>query len=170
MYGRLTLATLVTSAAFIGVRRIDGAASRLFGVADDGAVPASIATSSSAIAAFTAVFFVPSLVLRYWGHSRSAQVLGLILVVAGALIGIVREARVRRPNAVGVARWIFGAGIALFVGIVASTTDALGFLGQDAGAPEELLLRKALLLALPALITWRIVERIYEAIDPRAPA
>ncbi len=155
----LALATLAASAVFAWARRADAWTARTFGADDEASPPASIGAITSALVVFTAVFFVPSLVLRYWGPHASAVCLAAVLLLTGMVGGIVSALGTLKSPAAR-ARWVFGACVASGVGLWSCATDALGLATGVCDGPEEILLQKSLLLALPAIVVWRLVEAI----------
>lgn len=110
----------------------------------------------SALRAFTLLFFVPSLAIRYWGGHPSAVLSGLLVVVLGFVLGV-REALRRDDAGAGtVVRLAASAAVALLFGGWAAH---LAVASASHGAiPELLLARAALSFLAVAIVAFRAVE------------
>lgn len=109
----------------------------------------------SSLRAFTLLFFVPSLSLRYWGAHATAVGCGLLVVMLGFVCGTAGALR-RAPRGAGeILRLALGCGAGLAAGAWAAhaawTTAGLGM-------PELLLARLAFSFLTVAIVTFRGVE------------
>jgi len=111
---------------------------------------------ASALAAFTIVFFVPSLVLRYWGDHAVAQVAGCLLIVGAAVAGFV--AALRRAGSAALVPMVAAIGCGVASGAVAGMLGVV-LLGSE-GPPERALAGFALCFLATTLVTTRGVERL----------
>jgi len=154
----LLVAVAVAAAASFAAPRVDAAlASR--GSVGASAAPASVALCVASLRAFTFLFFVPSLSIRYWGTYPSAILGGLLVVVlaigAGAAPVAVRLARSARPVA-SVASYAFAAACALAAG---GAAGALAVVLAGPGAlPELTLARLAISFLATTIVIFRAVE------------
>jgi hypothetical protein len=153
------VALVVAVLASVAAPRVDVALAR----SRDGVVPAlatSMDATVSALRAFTVLFFVPSLSLRYWGEHVSAALAGALLVmlgaIAGAALALLRARRAARPFAGELARFAVAGGCALAAGGWAAQVVLLR--GAHAVMPELLLARMALSFLAVAIVVFRGVE------------
>jgi len=107
----------------------------------------------SALRAFTILFFVPSLSLRYWGSHPSAILCGLLVVLLGVLGG--GAAALRRSSLGPLLRLALAAGAALMAGGWAAH---LAFVTAGHGLPELLLARVVLSFLAVTIVAFRTVE------------
>lgn len=124
----------------------------------------------SALRAFTLLFFVPSLSLRYWGHHPTAVASGLLLVLLGSTAGARAALRRARPTFGGVVRLGLASGAAVLAGGWAAYLALVSAGGG--GMPELLLARVALSFLVVAIVTLRAVEiaLCWAAHETKAPA
>ena len=151
--GGLALAVAVAVAASFATPRIDHALRSVVG--SWGASPA-VALSVASLRAFTLLFFVPSLSLRYGGGQVVAAVCGLLVVGTAFFAGLVRGLRRARPSALGVATLVLGGGLALFAAGWASSAALAS--SAHGSLPELVLARAALSLLAVAIVVLRGVE------------
>jgi hypothetical protein len=109
----------------------------------------------SALRAFTLLFFVPSLSLRYWGAHESAVVCGLLVVILGLASGAASALRRARVGAGGALRLVVAGGVALALGGWAAHA---ALVSADERMPELLLARIALSFLAVAITSFRAVE------------
>ena len=145
----------VSAAASFAAPRVDAALAKANATA--GHSP-SLAVDGcvSALRAFTVLFFVPSLALRYGGGHPSAVLCGLVVVAIGMLGGMASALRRARPSVGGVVRFVLAAGAALFVGGWAAQAAIVGT--APGGLPELVLARGALSFLAVAIVVFRGVE------------
>jgi hypothetical protein len=151
--GGLVLALGVSTAASVAAPRIDAALARAMGPS---APSPAMATCVSALRAFTLLFFIPSLALRYWGGHPSAVLCGLLVIGLGFLAGTVSALRRARLSAGGIARLLAASGLALFAAGWAAVSAILG--SPHGGLPELVLARGALSFLVVAIVVLRGVE------------
>ena len=153
-YGRgLMMAFGVSVAASFAAPRVDAALAKARGYRSPSL---AIDTCVSALRAFTILFFVPSLALRYWGAHPSAVLCGLMIVGIGVLSGAVSALRRGRPSAGGVLRLGLAAVAALLAGGAAAQVAIVG--SAPGGLPELVLARGALSFLVVAIVVFRGVE------------
>ena len=151
--GGLAMALLVATAASVAAPRVDAVLARATGAtASSPAVDLCVA----ALRAFTVLFFVPSLSVRYWGGHPSAVLCGLSLIGMGLFAGMVRALRRARLGVGGVTRLFFAAGVAVVAGGWAANAAILG--GAPGGLPEMVLARGALSFLVVTIVVFRAVE------------
>jgi hypothetical protein len=109
----------------------------------------------SALRAFTLVFFVPSLAIRYWGTHETALFAGALLVLAGLVAGVVKASRLVRPSPAGLLRLALAAALALVCGGGVAGHVAGGAL---AAIPELTFARVALSFLATAIVSFRGAE------------
>jgi hypothetical protein len=146
--------------AHLGAGRVDSLAWRLV-AADLSFAPRpslGMRAAVEALAAFTAIFFVPSLPVRYAGGSLAAGVVGLALVGIGAIVGAARAIVDARPRGAELAAAALGALAGLALALVAAVTDLGGAAAMRDPMPEHFLLRKAGLVLVVGIVAWRAVE------------
>jgi hypothetical protein len=171
--GPLVAAWSAATLAHLGDGRFDGFAHRVVTGSHDAAPPAplGVRVATSALAAFTVLFFVPSLVLRYAAYHALAQRLGVALVAAGLAFGVALALRDARPRGREIAAAALAATIALGCGALAAATDLGGLLAAREHFAEQLLLRKAGALLAVAVVVWCLVERaLLAALVSAAPS
>lgn len=150
----LVLAIGVSAAASFAAPRVDAALAKARG--ETPAASLAVDTSVSALRAFTILFFVPSLALRYWGGHATAVLCGALVVGLGLLAGTVGALRRARPSAGGVARLVLGAGSAVLVAAWAAHAAIVS--SPHGGLPELVLARGALSFLVVAIVVFRGVE------------
>jgi hypothetical protein len=116
--------------------------------------------TTGALRAFTLLFFVPSLSLRYWGEHASAALCGALLVLLGAAAGgalaLRRANEGSGPGAADVARFVAAGAAALGAGAWAARAAVAG--AAQGGMPELHLACAALSFLLVAIVVFRAVE------------
>lgn len=167
--GPLAAAWSIAMVAHLGDGRFDGFVHRLVTASHAAAPPPTLGVraATSALAAFTALFFVPSLALRYDAYRPLAQLLGLALVLVGLAVGLVLALRAARPRPAEVIAAALGAVIAFVCGAAAAITDVGGLTRARDFVVEELLLRKAGAFLAVSVVAWWLAERALAALAPR---
>jgi hypothetical protein len=148
--------------AHLGAGRVDGLAWRVL-AGDPKIAPRpslGMRAAVEALAAFTLVFFVPSLPVRYAGGSLAAAFVGVMLVLVGVILGAVRAILDARPRLVEIAAAALGATAGAVCGLAAADTDLGGLAAMADPMPEHLLLRKAALVLVVGLAVWRAIEAL----------
>jgi hypothetical protein len=148
----IAVSLLVAAAASFAAPRIDEALARATGAR----VPSpAIDVCVSALRAFTLLFFVPSLSLRYWGAHPTAAACGALVVVLGLGAGAVKALRRSPPGVGGLVRLVVAGGAALALGGWAAH---LAFVTAGLGMPELLLARVSLSFLAVAIVIFRAGE------------
>jgi hypothetical protein len=109
----------------------------------------------SALRAFTLLFFVPSLSLRYWGAHPTAAACGLVLVLAGFGAGAASALRRSRVSAGNAVRLVFAGAAAM---ALAGWAAHLAFVTAGLVLPELLLARLSLSFLAVAIVIFRAGE------------
>ena len=158
--GPLVAAWAAAMLAHLGDGRFDGFAHRVVTASYEPAPPPTLGVrvATSALAAFTALFFAPSLAVRYAGFLPLAPPVGASLVGAGLVVGVVLAVRESRPSAREVAAASLAALFALVCGLAAAATDLGGLVRARDPFAEQLLLRKAGTFLAVAVVVWRVAE------------
>jgi hypothetical protein len=151
--GGLVMALGVAAAASFAAPRVDAALTNATGTR---APSAAIDTCVSALRAFTILFFVPSLALRYWGAHASAVLCGLLVVGVAVIAGSVSALRRARLSKAGLAGVLVAAGTAFLVAAWAARAAVLG--SPLSGLPELVLARGALSFLVVAIVVFRGIE------------
>ena len=149
----LVLATVIAICASFGAPRIDAASSRVTG-GGRGPSPA-IDICVSALRAFTLLFFVPSLSLRYWSAHPTAVACGLLVVALAGVAGALTALRRARLGPAEIVRLAVAGALAIGAGGWAAAT-VLASSGH--GMPELLLARLALSFLVVSIVAFRAVE------------
>ncbi len=170
--GPLVAAWAAATLAHVGDGRFDGFVHRVVTGSHEAAPPAplGVRVATSALAAFTFLFFVPSLALRYAGTHPVAQVFGVAIVLFGLVLGAVLALRDARPTAREIAAAGIAAIFALACGLVAADTDLGGLLSARDRFAEQLLLRKAGALLAVAVVAWVLAERALQKLLVTSPS
>jgi len=148
----IAISLVVAAGASFVAPRVDAALARATGAR----VPSpAIDVCVSALRAFTLLFFVPSLTLRYWGAHQSAVVCGLLVVALGLASGTASALRRSHTSAGGVLRLLVAGGVALALGGWAAHA---AFVSADEAMPELRLARIALSFLAVAITSFRAVE------------
>ena len=159
------LAGAVAAFASFAAPRVDAFLGGVLG----GPSPA-IAVAVDALRAFTLLFFLPSLSLRYGGYLPAAALGGLLVVGLSFAAGVVRGLRRTRPTMVGGAALLFAVPAALFA---AGWATRAALMSTAAGSlPELVLARAALSFLAVAIVVLRGVEFAvcWAAHETKAPA
>jgi hypothetical protein len=150
----LATALVVAALASAAAPRVDASVARAAALRPSVAMEAT----TGALRAFTLLFFVPSLSLRYWGQHASAVLCGALLVLVGAAAGgalaLLRASEERALGAAEIARFVVAGAAALGSGAWAGQAAIAG----GAGMPELLLARVALSFLVAAIVVFRAVE------------
>ena len=109
----------------------------------------------SALRAFTVLFFVPSLALRYRGMKEYAIACGLLVVALGLVSGAASAVRRSRVGVAGLLRLLVAGGVALSLGGWAAHA---AWVSAADGMPELMLARIALSFLAVAITSFRAVE------------
>ena len=162
----ISVSLVIAGAASFAAPRVDAAVAR---ATNGRGSSAAVDVCVSALRAFTILFFVPSLSLRYWGHHATAVACGLLVVLLGSLGGAAGAVRRAKPSAGGVLRLAAGGGAALLAG---GWCAQLALVTSGAGMPELVLARVALSFLGVAIVTFRAVEiaLCWAAHETKAPA
>jgi hypothetical protein len=149
----IALSLVIAALASYAAPRVDGSLSR---VTSHARVPSpAVDICVSALRAFTLLFFVPSLSLRYRGGHSTAVACGVLVVVLAMAGGAVSAlCRSRLPLA-GMVRLALAGGIALALGTWAAQVVLVS---ASRGMPELLLARLALSFLVAAITSFRGVE------------
>jgi hypothetical protein len=148
----IALSLVIAALASYAAPRVDGTVARATG----GRVPSpAVDICVSALRAFTVLFFVPSLSLRYWGAHSTAAACGLVVVVLAMAGGAVSALRRSRQRAAGMMRLAVAGGVALALGTWAAHVVLVS---AAHGMPELLLARLALSFLVVAITSFRAVE------------
>ncbi|MBX3190926.1 MAG: hypothetical protein KF819_28280 [Labilithrix sp.] len=145
----LAVALVVAAGASVASSRVDR-------LAPGGAAPSpSMTACVASLRAFTILFFIPSLSIRYWGLHPTAMLAAASLVGVGLAVGGV--AAVRRARTAGHVFVVCAAAAPALLaggwaGVVAVTTAG------HVPVPELLLARGALSFLAVAIVTFRFVE------------
>ena len=142
-------ALVVAAAAAFAAPRVDALVWRSTGPSP------GIDLCVSALRAFTILFFVPSLSLRYWGGHPSAVMCGLLVVLLGLVVGTAGALRRSQAGPGAIVRLGLAGASALVTGGWAAHL-AMATAGR--GLPELLLARLALSFLVAAIVTFRAVE------------
>jgi hypothetical protein len=158
--GPLVAAWAVMCLAHLGDGRFDAFVHRLATASYEAAPPATLGVrvATSSLAAFTALFFVPSLALRYAGFLPLAPPMGGTIVGSSLALGVVLALREARPTGREVAAASLAALLALVFGVGAAATDLGGLVRARDPFAEQLLLRKAGTFLAVAVVVWRLAE------------
>jgi hypothetical protein len=152
----LATALGVAALASAAAPRIDAFVARAAALRPSVAMDAT----TGALRAFTLLFFVPSLSLRYWGQHASAALCGVLLVVVGAVAGgalaLLRASEARELGAADIARFVAAGAAALGSGAWAGQAAIAD--GARGGMPELDLARAALSFLVVAIVVFRAVE------------
>lgn len=148
----LAVSLVIAAVASYVAPRVDAVVARATGAR----VPSpAMDVSLSALRAFTLLFFVPSLTLRYWGAHASALLCGLVIITLGFVAGAVSALRRSGLGAGGLVRVFVAAGVALALGGWAAHA---AILGAHERMPELLLARVALSFLAVTITSFRVVE------------
>ena len=113
------------------------------------------------LCAFAALFFVPSMAIRYCGDGPAAWMPALLVGVASLILGSAIGARALRARGVPLQRAAPGVLAFLVVGAALAGADATGHLLPGASpALEVTLLRVSVLLLVPGVIAAGVVESL----------
>jgi hypothetical protein len=163
----LVMAVGLSVAASIAAPGVDAALVRALGPR---APSPGIDLSVSALRAFTLLFFVPSLALRYWGGHASAVLCGMLVVAVGFFAGVASMLRRLQPSPMAVLRLLVATGAALVA--AGWATKAAIASSPPNGLPELVLARGALSLLVVAIVVLRGVEiaLCWASHETKAPA
>jgi len=167
--GGLVLAGAVAAFASFAAPRVDAFLGGVLGGNSPSPSPA-IAVAVDALRAFTLLFFLPSLSLRYGGYLPAAVLGGLLVVGLSFAAGVVRGLRRTRPTMLGGAALLFAVPAALFA---AGWATRAALMSTAAGSlPELVLARAALSFLAVAIVVLRGVEFAvcWAAHETKAPA
>ena len=165
--GGLVLAGAVAAFASFAAPRVDAMLGHVLGA--PGPSPA-IAITVDALRAFTLLFFLPSLSLRYGGYLPVAVLGGLFLIGLSLAAGLARGVQRTRPTLLGGAALVLAAGVAL---VTAGWAMTAALASSAAGSlPELVLARMALSFLVVAIVVFRSVEFAvcWAAHETKAPA
>ena len=148
----IAISLVVAAGASFAAPRIDAAVASATGAATPSP---GIDVLVSALRAFTILFFVPSLSLRYWGQHPSAVMCGVLVVLLGLVGGAAGALRRSRPGPGVMVRLALAGGVGLLAGGWAAH---LAIQTAGNGLPELLLARVALSFLAVAIVAFRAVE------------
>ncbi len=148
----IAISLVVASGASFVAPRVDAALARARAVR---APSPAMDVCVSALRAFTLLFFVPSLTLRYWGAHPSAAVCGALVVAIGLASGTASALRRSPPSAGGALRLLVAGAIALSLGGWAAHA---AFVTANEAMPELVLARIALSFLAVAITSFRGIE------------
>jgi hypothetical protein len=148
----IAVSLVIAAGASFAAPRIDEALARATGAR---APSPAVDICVSALRAFTLLFFVPSLSLRYWGAHPTAAACGLMLVILGLGFGATAALRRSRVSAGGAVRLVVAGGAAL---ALAGWAAHLAFVTAGLGLPELLLARLSLSFLVVAIVIFRAGE------------
>lgn len=165
--GGLVLAGAVAAFASFAAPRVDAMLGRVLGA--PGPSPA-IAITVAALRAFTLLFFLPSLSLRYGGNLPVAVLGGLFVIGLSLAAGLARGLERTRPTLLGGAALVLAAAPAL---LTAGWAMTAALASSAAGSlPELVLARMALSFLVVAIVVFRGIEFAvcWAAHETKAPA
>lgn len=148
----IAVSLVVAAACSFVAPRIDSAVARAIGSTSPSP---GIDVLVSTLRAFTILFFVPSLSLRYWGYHPSAVLCGLLVVLLGFVGGTAAALQRSKPGPGVILRMALAGSAGLFAGGWAAH---LAMVTAGHGLPELLLARVALSFLAVAIVAFRIVE------------